>query len=212
MHGNGPLGTTFGLNVGLSVKFGWSPRARLTVLPRLRRIFALCALIRGSCLTGRRTLVSASAALVMSLLLADASAQQGWLVDPNSGCRVWNPTHLPDETVIWQGPCRDGYAEGHGELRWLSGDGELGHYHGELVGGKMDGMGTVTLADGRTYIGEMKDNMANGHGVLMVQGGLALEGVWKNGCLNAKGYSAFVGWGTSACTNTKSDTEADHAK
>ncbi len=34
-------------------------------------------------------------------------------------CRVWNESPKPQETVTWDGQCKDGYAEGQGTTKWF---------------------------------------------------------------------------------------------
>jgi hypothetical protein len=44
-----------------------------------------------------------------------------WIADAKSGCKIWNPQPAPRETVVWNGPCKDGFGEGKGVLDWLRG-------------------------------------------------------------------------------------------
>ena len=54
--------------------------------------------------------------------LADASTHTaGWTLDSKTGCAVWNPVPLPNESVTWLGACRDGVADGPGVEQWYKG-------------------------------------------------------------------------------------------
>src|ERR1700722_3526000 len=64
--------------------------------------------------------------LAFAIALATASGpvaaepQAGWIADKKSGCRVWNPSPEPEDSITWQGSCADGFAEGNGTLQWFS--------------------------------------------------------------------------------------------
>jgi hypothetical protein len=125
------------------------------------------------------------------------------VADPDSGCKVWNPHPLPEETVSWSGACVDGLAHGPGSLRWLRGaktlekdDGEWskgrqtgrgtqdwnsGRYDGELANGEPRGRGIMTLSSAR-YEGEFRDGKPNGEGTVTNLEGV-FKGRWKDGCL-----------------------------
>ena len=44
----------------------------------------------------------------------------------------------------------------------------------------MQGMGTFTLADGSTYVGEMHQDMRHGNGTMTLSNGMSFEGEWAN--------------------------------
>jgi len=44
-----------------------------------------------------------------------------WKLDIQN-CNVWNPSPIPNETVEWQGKCKDGYAHGLGTVQWFKDD------------------------------------------------------------------------------------------
>lgn len=139
-----------------------------------------------------------------------AQAKPTWVSDGDSGCRIWDPMPFPDDKVTWQGPCHDGYAEGHGQLKWYNHDTQMGMYDGEVLRGKMTGSGTITFANGMSYVGELRDNLANGHGVITSKG-QTFSGVWTNGCLNTDGQIFFVGWGApDACKQTSVTRSISH--
>ena len=63
----------------------------------------------------------------------------------------------------------------------------------------IEGLGSMTYPDGRTYVGEWKDGKENGHGtVTYVKGkneGDKYVGEWKNGEKNGLGTRTYpVGW------------------
>jgi hypothetical protein len=126
-----------------------------------------------------------------------------FVADPKSGCKVWDPHPLADETVSWSGGCVNGLAQGTGSLQWLRGgkafetdDGEWnmgrqsgrgtqdwnsGRYQGELLNGEPHGQGVMTLQSAR-FEGEFRNGKPNGEGAATNLQGV-FKGRWKDGCL-----------------------------
>src|SRR5438552_2455362 len=77
-----------------------------------------------------------------------AGQQLGWLADPRTGCRVWNPYPEPNETITWSGQCQNGFAQGHGVLQWFQDNRPSGRSEGEWRDGKRNGHGVSTWVDG----------------------------------------------------------------
>jgi len=77
-----------------------------------------------------------------------------WIADAQTGCKVWDPAPEAHESVRWSGPCKGGFAEGQGTLRWFE-DGEPGdRYTGEYRHGHRDGYGVLTTSKGETIRGD----------------------------------------------------------
>ena len=47
------------------------------------------------------------------------AAEAGWITDSKSGCKVWNPSPQPNETITYEGECKDNIANGHGTVTWF---------------------------------------------------------------------------------------------
>ncbi len=60
-------------------------------------------------------------------------------------------------------------------------------YVGEVKNGKLDGQGSLTYADGRKYIGEFKDDKYNGQGTLTWTDGTKYRGGFKDGNRDGRG-------------------------
>lgn len=50
------------------------------------------------------------------------AAPGAFFADPDSGCKAWNPSPQPGETIKWEGRCVDGFAQGAGKLSYLNTD------------------------------------------------------------------------------------------
>jgi len=89
-----------------------------------------------------------------------------FIADKNTGCKVWNPRSVPNETITWSGQCVNGIAQGKGTLQWYIDGVEEAKYEGELVDGKHTGKGKFTWASGNFYEGDFVDNKVTGKGKL----------------------------------------------
>ena len=47
-------------------------------------------------------------------------------------------------------------------------------------GGKFNGQGTITFADGNKYVGKWKDGRKHGHGTYTYADGRVKKGIWEN--------------------------------
>ena len=136
--------------------------------------------------------------------------QGDWIADAKTGCTVWNPAPQAEDSIKWSGDCKDGKANGQGSLEWYTND-ELQSmitgvmkagrcvqdcsaktvdgdaYLGEMKDNLPAGKGVLTRADGSTYEGEFKDGERYGHGTLKFSTGETYVGEWQHGQMNGKG-------------------------
>ena len=89
-------------------------------------------------------------------------------------CRQRNKTY--------SGSYKEGLEHGYGEEQI-----EDEKYVGNFVGGKREGHGELTKADGLKYTGEFKGGKANGPGVLILNDRRKFKGNFVNGCLERGG-------------------------
>ncbi len=60
-------------------------------------------------------------------------------------------------------------------------------YYGDLVKGKWEGTGQVSLEDGEFYSGEFKNDLPHGKGIYIWPNGYVYDGEWENGKKNGMG-------------------------
>lgn len=148
-----------------------------------------------------------------------------------TGCKVWDPNPMPNETSSWTGACVDGYISGPGRQQWIvagqpagssEGDFVKGklegsgvrvltngvRYEGQFVGGEINGQGTMTLTDGTVYTGNFVNNRRNGRGVLTLRDGQRYEGDFKNNLPDGEGELTFKN-GIRLSGQFKADFPAD---
>jgi hypothetical protein len=135
------------------------------------------------------------AAILSMGLIAVAAAQErrdpGWIADARTGCRVWNASPQPNETIRWEGPCVAGLAHGRGVLQWYENDRPTERSEGEYREGRQNGHATVTFSNGNRYDGEWLDGRRHGRGVLTWANGDRYEGEWRDNKRDGRGISMY---------------------
>lgn len=79
-------------------------------------------------------------------------------------CRVVDRHPQPGQTASWDGPCKNGYAEGSGALQWSVDGAETERYEGAMAAGQPHGKGIYLYRDGSRYQGEFRDGLRHGRG------------------------------------------------
>jgi hypothetical protein len=126
----------------------------------------------------------------VALLALPAAAQGGppqWSADPKTGCRVWNSSPEPGDSISWTGGCRNGLAQGPGVLQWFMDGKPVSRFEGGYRDGLLDGKGVYTFANGARYEGEYADDLRHGRGTMIEPDGTRYEGEWRQGLPNGQG-------------------------
>jgi hypothetical protein len=127
---------------------------------------------------------------------AQTSTTPGYVVDANTGCKLYHWDPRPGVTMTWTGPCVQGVAAGSGTLRYFwQGEPSNGTYTGQLRGGQRSGRGTMVFLNGNRYDGEWADDKLNGHGTFVFANGNRYEGQFRDARPN--GYGTAVVDGTT---------------
>ncbi|MDB5372939.1 MAG: hypothetical protein JWP04_1581, partial [Belnapia sp.] len=140
---------------------------------------------------------------------AAPEAGRGFVTDARSRCRVWVPDLLPGETIEWSGACRNGMANGSGELLRRAGEIVVSLVRGQFTDGRVTGPATVALAggayleaeftagqastgtirfgDASTYQGAIRNFLPHGRGSRSWPRGPEYDGNWVNGIRSGDG-------------------------
>ena len=141
--------------------------------------------------------------VLMAAASASASAQQrkpaGWIADPQSGCRTWNPSPSEDERITWAGPCVNGFLHGKGVLRWFSKEVLYETDEGEFRNGKLNGQAILSFTNGTRFEGQFRDQIPNGQGTYRAKDGQIYSGQWTNGCFNQGGRQIAYNVSRESC-------------
>ncbi|MGY8714090.1 MAG: hypothetical protein ACKVJ1_09415, partial [Verrucomicrobiia bacterium] len=105
----------------------------------------------------------------------DGSIYQGELVmgEPNGF-----GTHNLVNGDIFEGQHKDGFAHGHGTMRYKS-ESTLDRYVGNWKSGKRNGFGTLILEDSSRLVGDWKNGNLN-YGEYQGSSGIIMSGKWNN--------------------------------
>ncbi|HYD06584.1 MAG TPA: hypothetical protein VEC60_12705 [Reyranella sp.] len=134
----------------------------------------------------------AAAAVVIAAGFGPVPAYAGtWMTDARSGCTVWDPLPVPEQTIQWTGRCRDGKASGAGVLTIFRAGKLVERDEGEFVDGKQTGHGSRHYRDGQ-YAGDFKDGLFDGNGVYVASNGMRYDGEWKAGNFDGHGTLSFA--------------------
>ena len=99
-------------------------------------------------------LVPAFVALLFSACSVFGGSQQT--------CRILDPDLAQG---IYHGGCKDGLADGYGEVDALGKAGDiLSSYHGDFLAGKKNGKGSKLMPNGDRYTGDFRDDYREGKG------------------------------------------------
>lgn len=131
--------------------------------------------------------------LIALMMTAPSAAPAGeWITDPKAGCAVWNPAPQPGESIVHEGSCKDGLADGDGRTRWYAAGKLHSIYKGAYRAGRMHGTGVYLFPDGSTYRGGFRSGHRHGHGVRTWPGGDRFEGEFRRGKRHGPGIMDFA--------------------
>lgn len=124
-----------------------------------------------------------------------------WLLDTQSGCRMWDWHPDPHDHASWTGQCTQGAKDGHGVVQWTEHGQAIDRFEGTYREGKREGFGRYRWNATDLYEGHYANDVPNGFGTAMVQG-VTFAGEWKNGCLSKDGRTVAIGVPRSSCNGS----------
>lgn len=130
----------------------------------------------------------------LSIIIASSlwgSAQPYTLTDHwvscGNGARLLDPYYSPGVTFTWDGPVKDGNANGQGvATKYVNGKFES-RYEGTYKNGIREGKGTFTHADGSVYSGTFVDGQLTGKGEYRDDNGNSYQGNFINYTMHGNG-------------------------
>jgi hypothetical protein len=129
--------------------------------------------------------------LALFSLLLISSVQAATLGAEN--CRVILPTEVEvaNETVSWNGPCVNGYAEGDGKLLRFVKKQQIGSFDGRMAQGML-AEGYEKSPDGWQYEGQYKRGLRQGQGSILFKDGIRYDGEWNAGKREGRGAVTYT--------------------
>jgi hypothetical protein len=118
-----------------------------------------------------------------------------WFTDSRSGCKIWDETPQPLQSIKFEGTCTKKLAQGQGKVTFFKNGLFDQAWDANWIDGKAVGKLTITYIDGGKYYGELLNGEKNGQGSITYANGDAYEGDFKNGKFHGNGnYSKKNGW------------------
>ena len=130
----------------------------------------------------------------------DAPCEQGdWLLDTQTGCRMWDWHPEPKDRAVWSGACPRGVKEGRGVLQWYEHGQPIDRFEGSYREGKRQGFGRYVWNATDLYEGQYRDDLPEGFGTATLAGKV-FTGKWKRGCMRQGNHVVAIGVPRTSCT------------
>jgi hypothetical protein len=136
----------------------------------------------------RRAFVLLGSLLALS---STAVAEDGWLEDTRAGCKLWVRNLEPGDAVVWNGACKDGFADGRATYQFTLDGKPTWKGEAEFRQGKREGAGSAQNADGTRLEGEYKGGVLNGRVIETDGTGDRYVGTYRNGERNGPGRYSY---------------------
>jgi hypothetical protein len=124
-----------------------------------------------------------------------------WLLDTQTGCRMWDWHPEPTDKAFWTGSCKAGMKDGKGILQWFEHGLPIDRFEGSYSAGKREGQGRYEWNDNERFIGSYAGNVPHGFGTVTLAGE-TLSGEWRRGCLQSGERVVAIGVPRSSCQIT----------
>ena len=121
-----------------------------------------------------------------------------WLLDTETGCRMWDWHPDLRDTATWTGACSNELKEGRGVVQWFEHGLPIDRFQGTYVVGRRDGLGRYEWNDHDRFYGRYANDLPNGFGTASIAGE-DFAGQWKNGCLSSNGHIVAIGVPRTSC-------------
>ena len=118
-----------------------------------------------------------------------------WFIAKNQSCQVYFPYFEAGDTFTWSGECVDRKASGEGRLAWEHNEAS-GVYKGWMRGGRFNGQGAASWANGDRYEGDWRNDKRHGRGIRTWANGGRYKGEYRNDKPNGQGAPRFGKWRT----------------
>ncbi len=132
---------------------------------------------------------------LLTFIATNALAQNNgqFVRDVKTGCQIWSDNYSANDSITWEGNCKDNYADGFGTLTWFQNQKPVATYVGAMKRGNPNGKGKYIINDFGILQGNFLNGQLDGQGVAeYFNFGQKQTGTFKNGILNGKGEISFT--------------------
>lgn len=136
--------------------------------------------------------------------------QEGdWMLDTQSGCRMWDWHPDPKDRAVWSGTCSSGKKDGRGTVQWFEHGQRIDRFEGTYRDGQRKGFGRYVWNPENSYEGQYVNDVPNGFGTATLMGE-AFAGEWKNGCLRQGSRLIAIGVERKTCSDLTDQLRSPH--
>ncbi len=121
-----------------------------------------------------------------------------WLLDTQTGCRMWDWHPDQQDRAVWSGTCPGGKKTGHGVVQWFEHGQRIDRFEGTFRNGKREGFGRYVWNEGIEFQGQYANDVPHGFGTATILGE-TFTGDWKNGCFRHEGRVIAIGVARTSC-------------
>ena len=121
-----------------------------------------------------------------------------WLLDTQTGCRMWDWHPDQHDRSAWTGGCPRGAKDGHGVVQWFEHGQAIDRFEGTYRAGKREGFGRYQWNATDRYEGHYTNDVPDGFGTAALQG-QTFVGNWKSGCFSSGDHTVAIGVPRSSC-------------
>ena len=104
-----------------------------------------------------------------------------WLLDTETGCRMWDWHPDPKDKAVWSGACPQGQKQGYGVLQWSEHGLPIDRFQGTYVDDRRQGFGRYDWNATDHYEGLYANDVPQGYGKASIAGEV-FTGIWHRGC------------------------------
>ncbi len=131
-----------------------------------------------------------------------------WLLDTETGCRMWDWHPDPDDKAVWSGACPRGQMQGYGVLQWYEHGQPIDRFEGTYRNNRREGFGRYDWNDHDRYEGRYANDVPQGPGTAHIAGEV-FSGEWRNGCFKKGSHVVAIGVPRTSCDSGGTSAAAD---
>ena len=125
--------------------------------------------------------------------------EQGtWLLDTETGCRMWDWHPEVNDKAVWSGACPKGQKQGYGVLQWTEHGQAIDRFEGTYVNNRREGFGRYDWNATDHYEGLYVNDLPQGFGRASIAGEV-FSGVWHRGCFRKADHVVAINVPRKSC-------------
>jgi hypothetical protein len=121
-----------------------------------------------------------------------------WLLDTETGCRMWDWHPDLTDKAVWSGTCPRGQKQGHGVEQWFEHGQRIDRFEGTYVDDRREGFGRYDWNKTDYYEGNYVNDLPQGAGTAHIAGEI-FAGEWRKGCFRKGEHVVAIGVPRSSC-------------